>query len=101
MAKLPLSKIYHKASHVNQCGGVSALCYALPRAIDLRRASWTIRDEAVTCPRCKELMRQIANVAANSYVQRNGSCEGCPYPDSCSWFRECKFRRTDRKEPAK
>lgn len=28
------------------------------------------------------------------------SCEGCHYPDTCSWFRRCTFRRrTDRKEP--
>lgn len=26
------------------------------------------------------------------------SCEGCPYPDTCSWFGRCTFRRrTDRK----
>lgn len=25
-----------------------------------------------------------------SYV---ASCEGCPYPDTCSWFRRCTFRR--------
>lgn len=22
-----------------------------------------------------------------------GSCEGCPYPDTCSYYRRCVFRR--------
>lgn len=61
-----MSKRYHKASKVNQRGGVSALCFAQPRSIDLSRASWTIRDEAVTCPRCRKLLQQIAEVEASA-----------------------------------
>lgn len=38
----------HKASEV----GVSALCFKRPRAIDMRRATWTLRSIAVTCPKC-------------------------------------------------
>lgn len=46
-------KIYHMAAKINEAGNVSALCYARPRAIDLRKASWTIRPEAVTCRKCR------------------------------------------------
>ena len=52
------SKIYHYAAKINAEGGVSALCFVTPRAIDLSRASWTIRENAVTCRKCK---RAIAN----------------------------------------
>lgn len=49
-------KKYHFASKVNQHGGVSALCYSKPRSICLSNASWTIREEAVTCKKCLRLM---------------------------------------------
>lgn len=52
-------KKYHKASKVNQHGGVSALCIVKTRSIDLCKASWTIRDEAVTCKKCLELMIKL------------------------------------------
>jgi hypothetical protein len=42
----------HKAS----IKGVSALCFKRPRAIDLRVATWTNRDEAVTCPKCLAIL---------------------------------------------
>jgi len=45
----PLAKLYHKAGKMRSDGAVSALCFARPRAIDLTRALWTIRPEAVTC----------------------------------------------------
>lgn len=63
----PRAKVYHMASKVNQRGGVSALCFAQPRAINLARASWVLRPEAVTCPRCKHLMAQL-NVPMSSEV---------------------------------
>ena len=47
---------YHRADKVSD-KGVSALCFAVPRAISLTRASWTIRDEAVTCKKCLEAMK--------------------------------------------
>lgn len=53
-------KLYHRASKIHDDGKVSALCFARPRPIDLSRASWTIRDEAVTCPRCLRLMELLA-----------------------------------------
>jgi hypothetical protein len=46
-------KVYHLAAKTDAAGNVSALCYTTPHAIDLSRASWTIRREAVTCPRCR------------------------------------------------
>lgn len=45
-------KIYHKASLVNRAGRISPLCAANPRPVDLRRELWTLRWEAVTCPKC-------------------------------------------------
>lgn len=50
-----MSKIYHRAKLIDPDGDVSALCATKPRAIDLSRASWTTRPEAVTCPKCKRL----------------------------------------------
>lgn len=52
----PNPKTYHRGDKINQHGGVSALCFAKPRAIDLRRALWTNRDEAVTCPKCRLIL---------------------------------------------
>ncbi len=48
----PTVKPYHRASLINARGGVSALCFAKPRSINLTRALWTNRDEAVTCQAC-------------------------------------------------
>jgi hypothetical protein len=45
-------KIYHKAKMINDKGGVSPVCAEKPRAIDLTRATWTNRWEAVTCKKC-------------------------------------------------
>lgn len=47
------SKVVHMACKVTHSGAVSALCFSKPRAIDLSKATWTTRDEAVTCPKCK------------------------------------------------
>lgn len=49
-------KAVHRGKFVDDDGHVSALCYARPRAIDLSKATWTNRDEAVTCTRCLTLM---------------------------------------------
>ena len=49
-------KIYHKAKLIRGDGAVSALCFSRPRAIDLSKASWTNRDEAVTCEKCRKLL---------------------------------------------
>lgn len=45
-------RVYHYAAKTSEAG-VSALCFKVPRAIDMKRASWTLREEAVTCPKCK------------------------------------------------
>jgi hypothetical protein len=43
---------------------VDALVALLKRSTDLRRASWVLRPESVTCPRCKRLLAEIADVGA-------------------------------------
>jgi len=52
------AKIYHKAALINEMGDVSALCSKTPRPINLKQATWTSRDEAVTCPRCRAAIRK-------------------------------------------
>lgn len=52
-------KVYHFVGKANARGEVSALCYLRPRAINLARGqSWTIRPDAVTCPRCRKLLKE-------------------------------------------
>ncbi len=50
-------KKYHKAARFGGGGRVSALCSRRPRAINLTKASWTLRDEAVTCKKCLAIMK--------------------------------------------
>ena len=50
-------KKIHRAALIAPTGAVSARCFRRPRAIRLSQASWTIRDEAVTCKRCLEIAR--------------------------------------------
>lgn len=45
-------KPVHRAKHLGPSGQVSPLCAKTLRALDLTRATWTLRDDAVTCPRC-------------------------------------------------
>ncbi len=56
----PKTKIVHRAGKGRFNGDVSARCFKRPRAIDLRRASWTLRAEAVTCPKCLAIAAQKA-----------------------------------------
>ena len=53
-------KIYHMAKFFAQdeSGNVSALCYAQPHPIDLTKATWTIRSDAVTCSKCRKMLRE-------------------------------------------
>lgn len=53
----PKPKTIHRASKIRPDGAVSAVCYSTPRAIDLKRATWTLRADAVTCPKCMELQQ--------------------------------------------
>ena len=50
-----MEKIYHKAAlfYNKRSGGVSALCFDVPKKINLKKELWTFRDEAVTCTKCK------------------------------------------------
>lgn len=51
------SYLRHLAHLLGPNGEVSALCFSRPHAIDMTRASWTNRLEAVTCPRCRHLIK--------------------------------------------
>ena len=53
----PREMTYHFASKINPDGDVSALCFDPPRAINLKRASWTMRENAVTCAKCRALLK--------------------------------------------
>ena len=53
----PKSRPVHRAAKINGDGNVSPLCAKTPRAINLRMATWTLRDDAVTCPRCAALIK--------------------------------------------
>lgn len=48
---------YHFAKHFSE-RGVSALGFPKPRAIDLKRAAWTIRASAVTCEKCLKILKE-------------------------------------------
>lgn len=61
MKNNPYQKIYHMLDKIGQNGEASALCFVRPRAIDLKKALWTICEEAVTCKRCR---KAIASKAA-------------------------------------
>ena len=54
-------KIIHRAGLTNEKGQVSARCFKRPRPINLEIASWTIRDEAVTCKKCLRWMAAAAS----------------------------------------
>lgn len=53
---LPPTRMYHRGDKVDAQGRVSALCFSKPRPIDMRRASWTLADAFVTCPKCAALI---------------------------------------------
>ncbi len=55
-----MAKRVHKAGKCDDRGNVSALCYLRPRPIDLRYATWTLRDEAVTCEGCALILKHKA-----------------------------------------
>jgi len=51
-----MTKVYHKAKHINPNGDVSALCFKRPRKINLKKSAWVVIDENVTCPKCKKIL---------------------------------------------
>lgn len=52
VSKAKKPKTVHMAGKTRGDGAVSARCFAKPRPIDLKVATWTFRPEAVTCPKC-------------------------------------------------
>ena len=50
-------KKIHRAKLISEAGDVSPLCAKTPKPINLKKESWTNRDEAVTCKKCLELMK--------------------------------------------
>lgn len=46
----------HKAKKIRFDGAASALCFTKPRAIDMKRATWVMHDDAVTCKKCLQLI---------------------------------------------
>jgi hypothetical protein len=53
----PSKRVFHLARMIDGRGEVSALCFSRPRAINLRRASWVLSPNRVTCPKCKRIIR--------------------------------------------
>ena len=53
---LPPTRVRHRGDKINAQGRVSALCFPKPRAIDMKRATWVMSDDAVTCPKCRALI---------------------------------------------
>lgn len=45
-------KKVHLADKIASTGAVSPKCARTPRAINLKRESWTLRKQAVTCKGC-------------------------------------------------
>lgn len=54
---LPSIRMRHKGDKINSKGGVSALCFDRPRAINMKKATWVMGDDGVTCPKCLAIMR--------------------------------------------
>jgi len=54
-------KIVHMASKISEDGRqVSALCYVHPHGIDISKGNWTLRKNAVTCSRCRAILKEQA-----------------------------------------
>ena len=53
---LPPTRMRHRGDKINANGGVSALCFPKPHAMDMKRATWVMSDDAVTCPKCRALI---------------------------------------------
>lgn len=53
-----MTKIYHLAKLISDRGYVSPLCSKRPRKLNLRKELWTIRHEAVTCPKCLVIIKK-------------------------------------------
>lgn len=59
LSEMPLpepTRVRHRGDKINAKGGVSALCFPKPRAINMNLATWVMSDEATTCPKCRALI---------------------------------------------
>lgn len=59
MTTNPKSRVRHLAKSIRNDGAVSAMCFARPRAIDMKRATWTTDRKAVTCSKCAEIVKRL------------------------------------------
>lgn len=57
----PPAHTRHRGDKIDSKGRVSALCFPTPRAIDMKRATWVMSDDAVTCPKCRALIQARNN----------------------------------------
>lgn len=46
------ARVRHMARAIREDGAVSPLCAKTPRAINMKKESWVLRLEAVTCQKC-------------------------------------------------
>ena len=53
---LPPTRVRHRGAQIDHRGRVSALCFSPARAIDMKRATWVMNDDAVTCQKCRALI---------------------------------------------
>lgn len=65
----PRPRVRHKADKVDMDGRVSALCFRRLQPIDMRKAAWTLRWEAVTCPKCIALETRPTAAGAPAWRQ--------------------------------
>lgn len=94
-------KIYHMGVLLSPAG-VSALCFNSPRPINLKLALWTLRNEAVTCPKCKRILAASAYIAQTHCIGSNVplaeiNCLYCLH-DNCAICNEsgCEHSVLDR-----
>lgn len=74
------NRIRHKGALFSD-KGVSALCFKTPRAIDMRKASWCLSDDAVTCEKCLVLLKKRpATYRLAAQTDALPSQEGRPQP---------------------
>lgn len=55
----PLEKVHHLARKVREDGAVSPWCAKRPRALNLAKELWTLREEGTTCAKCLKAKQQF------------------------------------------
>ncbi len=55
-------KPIHFANLISNKGDVSPICALQPRKLNLRRETWTMRKEAVTCPKCIAHLKKFPDI---------------------------------------